>query len=125
MNKVRIFAVSMMVALGLGLFLAPQTQAVDVFDECNGRASSSEVCGSTGDSAENVIGIIINTLLWAVGITSVISIIISGFIYVTSGGDSGQVTKAKNTLTYAIVGLVVAVIAYAIVNWVLKIIPNS
>ena len=40
-------------------------------------------------------------------------------MYATSTGDSGKVTRAKNTLTYAIVGLVVAFLAYAIVFWVL------
>ena len=45
-------------------------------------------------------------------------IIFSGIRYITAHGDKGQVESAKNTLIYSIVGLVVAIIAYAIVSWV-------
>lgn len=62
---------------------------------------------------------IINILLFAIGIISVIMIIIGGLRYVISGGNSTAVTAAKNTILYAIVGLVVAIFAFAIINWVL------
>ena len=62
---------------------------------------------------------IINILLWAIGIVSVIMLIIGGFRYATSNGDSNQVTAAKNTIMYAVIGLVIAMFAYAIVNFVL------
>ena len=45
-------------------------------------------------------------------------LIIGGIRYVVSGGDSGAVTSAKNTILYAIVGIVVAILAYALVNFV-------
>ena len=60
-----------------------------------------------------------NTLLFAVGLLSVIMIIVGGLRYVVSGGNSTAVTTAKNTILYALVGLVIAVLAYAIVNYVL------
>jgi hypothetical protein len=52
-------------------------------------------------------------------------LIIGGIKYVVSGGDSKKVTDAKNTVLYAIIGLVIAVFAYAIVNFVISALPNS
>lgn len=60
-----------------------------------------------------------NTLLYIIGGVSVIMIVFGGFRYIISNGDSNQVTAAKNTILYAVVGLVVALVAYAIVNFVL------
>ena len=70
-----------------------------------------------GDS-NSIVNTVINTMLFIVGILSVIMIIFSGIRYATAHGDKSQVESAKNTLIYSIVGLVVAIIAYAVVNWV-------
>ena len=61
---------------------------------------------------------VINFLLWLVVIISVIMLIIGGIKYATSAGDSNKVTSAKNTIVYAILGLVVAIFAWAIISWV-------
>lgn len=66
-----------------------------------------------------------NTILYIVGIVAVIMLIIGGIRYVTSGGDSKKVTDAKNTVLYAIIGLVIAFLAFAIVNFVISALPNS
>lgn len=58
-------------------------------------------------------------LLFIIGAASVILIIVGGLRYVTSGGDQSQISGAKNTILYAVIGLVVASMAYAIVNFVL------
>lgn len=65
-----------------------------------------------------IVTTVINTMLFIVGILAVIMIIYAGIRYTTAHGDKGQVENAKNTLMYSIVGLVVAIIAYAVVNWV-------
>jgi len=70
--------------------------------------------GSTG-----IFSTITNTLLFLLGAISVIMIIIGGLRYVISGGDSAAVTAAKNTILYAIVGVIVAILAYAIINFVI------
>ncbi len=62
---------------------------------------------------------IVNVLLFIIGAISVIMLIIGGVRYTISGGDSGNVTAAKNTIMYALIGLLVAFLAFAIVNWVL------
>ena len=60
-----------------------------------------------------------NVLLFLVGAISVIMLIIGGIRYILSAGDQAAVTGAKNTILYAIVGIVVAVVAWGIVNFVL------
>ena len=67
-----------------------------------------------------LISILINFLLWAVGILSVAMIIFSGFRYITSAGDAAKTKSAQTALTYSIVGLIVAVLAWVIVRMVLK-----
>ena len=80
---------------------------------------------NTGNVPENIDGNdglvtkVVNILLWAIGLISVIMIIIGGIRYATSNGDSNTVTAAKNTIMYAVIGLVIAIFAYAIVNFVL------
>lgn len=71
-------------------------------------------------TANDLIQSIINLLLTAIAIVSVIMLIIGGFKYTTSNGDANQVTAAKNTIMYSIIGLVVAIFAYAIVDFVVK-----
>ena len=58
-------------------------------------------------------------LFWAVGVVAVIMIVVSGLKMVTSAGDPGAVQKAKQTMIYSIIGLAIAILAYAIVNLVL------
>ena len=62
---------------------------------------------------------IINILLFLIGMIAVLMIVIAGFRFVTSNGDSNTVSSAKNTIIYAVIGIVVAVMAYAIVNLIL------
>lgn len=61
---------------------------------------------------------ITNVMLFIIGAISVIMIIIGGLRYVLSGGDSANVSAAKNTILYAIVGIIVALLAYAAVNFI-------
>ncbi|MBR3180550.1 hypothetical protein IKF63_00525 [Candidatus Saccharibacteria bacterium] len=69
---------------------------------------------------ESTAGRVVNVLLYIIGILAVVMIIFGGIMYTTSAGDQAKVTKAKNIILYGLVGLVVAVLAYAIVNFVLK-----
>jgi putative exporter of polyketide antibiotics len=62
---------------------------------------------------------IVNMILYILGAIAVIMIVIGGVKYTTSNGDSSAISSAKNTILYAVVGLVVAILAYAIVNFVL------
>jgi hypothetical protein len=62
---------------------------------------------------------IVNVLLYVLGAIAVIMIVVGGIRYVVSAGESSQISAAKNTILYAIVGLIIAILAYAIVNFVL------
>jgi cytochrome bd-type quinol oxidase subunit 2 len=62
---------------------------------------------------------IINVMIFVTGIIAVIFIIVGGLRYITSQGDEKGVQSSKNTILYAVVGLIVAILAYAIVNFVL------
>ena len=63
---------------------------------------------------------VVNLMLFLIGAICVIMLIWGGIRYTTSAGNSSAVTSAKNTNLYAIIGLVIAFLAFAIVNWVLK-----
>ena len=101
-------------------------------------ASAAPICGQSASSAKGqvlygaeqsgsdcgggvtkVVKAVISILSVVVGIVAVIMIIISGFKYVTSGGDSNKISSAKSTLIYALVGLVIAALAQFLVVFVL------
>jgi hypothetical protein len=71
------------------------------------------------DCSSGLFTNIVNIALFLIGALSVIMLIYGGIRYTTSGGDAKNVTAAKNTILYAIVGIVVAILAYAIVNFVI------
>lgn len=77
------------------------------------EGAPSELFGGTN----SIFTIIVNTLLFIIGAVSVIMLIWGGIRYTTSAGNSTSVTAAKNTIMYAVIGLIIAFLAYAIVNW--------
>ena len=62
---------------------------------------------------------IINAVIGILGLVSVVVMIIGGVNYMTSSGDAGKVKKAKDTILYGLIGLIVCALAFALVNWVL------
>jgi hypothetical protein len=80
-------------------------------------------CETTGGDAATTVSTllrrIINIFSWIVGVIAVIMIIVGGLKYITSGGDSSNVSSAKNTILYALVGLVIVALAQFIVRFVL------
>jgi hypothetical protein len=89
----------------------------------NGSNNSGDCSGNAGSGESTLASIakrIVNIFSLIVGIAAVIMIIVGGFRYITSGGDSNRVGGAKNTLIYAIVGLIIVALAQAIVHFVLS-----
>lgn len=80
---------------------------------------------TTNDGQTPVFKTIVNVLLYIIGAVSVIMLVIGGIRYTISQGDSSAVTAAKNTILYAVIGIVVAILAYAIVNFVITGVLNS
>ena len=70
-----------------------------------------------GDSS--IFNSVVNAMLFIVGAVSVVMLIWGGIRYATSAGNSASVTAAKNTIMYAIVGLIISILAFALVNWVI------
>lgn len=120
-QRVKMFVASLGIMFTMALpVLAPApAHAVNVFEGCKGSAETSVCEASNKDNVFLILRSVINILLTAVGIIAVIMIIVGGIKYVTSSGDSSGITSAKNTILYAIVGLVVALMSFAIVNYVL------
>lgn len=120
MKQIKYIILTLGIIAGFGLATLPITvSAVDIID-CSGDNAGTVICDNQDDTIQNYIKIIVDGLLFILGAVSVIMIIIAGIGYTTSGGDATSVTKAKNTLMYAVVGLVVALLAYAIVDFVLS-----
>ena len=76
---------------------------------------------SAGDIAKDVV----NIMFFIIGVMAVIMIIWGGIRYVLSAGNSTALTSAKNTIIYSIIGLIIAILAYAIVNFVISSITNK
>lgn len=127
------------IVLVLGVTIAPIAAASNfalaaTYDPGNGAtcgANGKPVTDATGNvkcevdtdttkSLPAIVAFIINVFSWIIGAVSVIMIIYGGFRYITSGGDSNGVTAAKNTILYAIIGLIIVALAQIIVNFVLN-----
>lgn len=86
----------------------------------NLSTSSSTNCKEDTGSFNTVLATIINIFSLVVGIVAVIMVIIGGFNYITSGGNEGKVSTAKNTILYAVIGLVIVAFAQALVRFVIN-----
>lgn len=92
---------------------------------CDGLGLTGGNCGGGNRSTVNdLIKQIIQVLSVIIGVTAVIMIMVGGFKYITSAGDSNNISSAKNTIIYALVGLVVVALAQLIVKFVLSKVPG-
>lgn len=113
--------------ISLGLFAMPARVYAGPFDAardtaCEGlefnEGDSTSCDDSDGDKVNSTVTNIINIASLVVGVVAVIMVIVGGLKYVTSQGDSGGITSAKNTIIYAIVGLVIVALSQVIVRFV-------
>lgn len=107
------------VALCVAIFFAPTAGAFSLSmsegaSSAQGIDQATSLFGSAG-----VFTTISNVMLFLVGAISVIMVVVGGLRYVISGGNTTNVGAAKNTILYAIVGLVISLLAYAIINFVI------
>ena len=105
-----------------GNLVAVEEETQEITNPAMAGAAAARADGMPAEllGNEGIFTNITNTILYIVGIISVIMLIFGGLRYVVSGGDSKKVTDAKNTVLYAIIGLVIAILSYAIVNFVLN-----
>ncbi len=124
-NQLSATFISLALLLGLVGLTAGTVYAAGAKDSvCQGigLVSGDNGCETPAGSKgiNDITQIVVNTLSIVVGFIAVIMIIIGGLKYVTSSGDSNNVSSAKNTILYAIVGLVIVALAQVIVRFVLK-----
>lgn len=121
MKNLKLGLISVMAIVGVA-FATPLLVASTVSAEGPADAIGEGVKKVGGDNAgmslEDGIKNVVNVLLFLLGAIAVIMIIIGGIRYATSNGDAGAIKGAKDTILYAVIGLIVAILAYAIVNFV-------
>ena len=131
-EKAKVFAMAGILAIAGVVAVMPRgsVYAVDDGSKASGMGLDQGTQAAQGNGMQTaelpkLVKNIINVILYAVGIVAVVMMILGGFQYITSSGDAAKVTKAKNTILYGIVGLVIAILAYAIVNFVITNIGGS
>lgn len=142
MSSVATFSLKTIFLVGISTFLLMffgglnTASAQNKTDICRGANLTFKKTGSAGSidcgsdeqgnnvnpalGVNNLISAIINIMSIVVGIIAVIMIIIGGVKFITSGGDSGKVNSARDTIVYAVIGLIIVALAQFIVKFVLK-----
>ena len=126
MKKFLLFISSGLLVAGLAslLILSPAEAqvgsggAVGGIDAARGAGVPSILAMGDG----SIISKGINIMLYAIGVISVVMLIVGGFRYVVSGGQKEAVTAAKNTILYAIIGLLVAIFAYPFIKFIVDVV---
>lgn len=84
-----------------------------------GLASGDTGCADSSGSLQKIVDAVINIFSMIIGVVAVIMIMLGGFKFITAGGDSGKVSSARNTIMYAVIGLVVVAFAQFLVRFVI------
>lgn len=122
MRKISNVFIALFAAISISVAsLAPMpVMAINVFGQCEQTANAdTAVCKSKGEEAPDMVKVVISILLTVLGMIAVIMIVVGGIRYTTSNGNASQIKEAKDTILYSVVGLVVAIMAFSIVNFVL------
>lgn len=106
---------------GLAQPVSAQIESTTEGGICKGleATGSSDCKDEEGTGLNSLVRNVLNILSWVIGVVAVVMIIIGGFRYIVSSGESAQIQSAKNTILYAIVGLVVVLFAQLIVRFVI------
>lgn len=117
----KIIALAIIGIFGLTMLNPTPTSADDACSQLpkDSAAWNAAGCGGGGDELPTVIANILNVIIGISGLISVAFIIIGGVQYMTSAGDAAKTKQAKNTILYAVIGLIICALAFAIVNWVI------
>lgn len=117
--KMAVMGLAAVTTLGVSALVAPSVSADTPANKYTGETAQQAATGDTRGLMD-ILNLIINVALGVIGFVAVVMIIMGGIQYTTSSGDAAKVTKAKNTILYGIVGLVIALLAFAIVNFILN-----
>jgi hypothetical protein len=123
--RLRTSAITLALAATLALTLPGSARGLSLMDVINGSYRGEGQPTDLFAGGDALIPRLINLMLFIVGILAIVFLIFGGIRYVISGGDKSKVDAAKNTILYAIVGLIVAILGYALVNWVIGVVGNN
>ena len=120
--RLSILAALLMLALVAAIVLSPTS----TFAGNNAEIACEGISGTGCDAAEGeegvgrIVGAAIQILSIVVGAASIFVILLSGFKYITSAGDPAGIKRARETLIYAVVGLIIALLTMVFVNFALS-----
>lgn len=124
-NRVKMIVMAMlaMVTLSLVAVVTGDVRAANKWtnDACKAGLDETQkaALGCNENRKAGSVGVdLVNVVIGLIGVAAVVAIILGGIQYVTANGDAGKIATAKNTILYAVIGLVVAILAFAIVNFV-------
>ncbi|HRC28444.1 MAG TPA: pilin [Candidatus Saccharimonas sp.] len=119
MHTMKLTFAALLTVVGISFFATPVYAACDTPANCLKESVNATNPSGKTQSVSSFVKTIVNVLLTILGSIAVIMIVIGGIRYTVSNGDTSAVTGAKNTILYAVIGLIVAIMAYAIVNFVI------
>jgi len=119
MKKIKYLILTLGLVASFGLASIPLSANATVLDGVCPAGSTDPICKDKDADIMVSVRSIVNTLLYVLGAVAVLVIVVAGIMYVASGGEAATVKKAKDMILYAVVGIVVAMLSYAIVNFVL------
>lgn len=118
-KKIKYILITLGFIASFGLAFTPVAVGGSAFDDVCPAGSTDAICKDKDANIMVSVGTITKTLLFVLGAVAVLMIIIGGIMFVVSAGDAASVKKAKDIVLYSAIGLVVALLAYAIVNFVI------
>ena len=118
-SKAKVLAAVMCLAMA---FTAVSPVSLSVYadsrDEAQNGAKLVDGGGGSNQNLPDIITTIINVMLFIAAALAVIMIIYGGIRYITAHGDEKQVKVAKDTIVYSVAGLIIAILAYALVTFI-------
>ena len=124
----RVLAISLIgLALTVTFSFIGQNHASALFTNATNQAcggvnlsNSNTTCADQSGTVNSLVKTSIGIISWIVGVAAILMVIVGGFRYVISGGDSAATTSARNTIFYALIGLALAVLAQVLIHFVFK-----
>ncbi len=120
MKKLTVVFISLVAVAGVSLALIDPAFAASN-QQIKDGISSVDPGGTTSSSLPETIKTILNIMLYIIGVLCVVMIIYGGISYVLSAGAADKAKKARDTVVYSVVGLVIAIVAFSLVQWVVSV----
>lgn len=125
-NSIIAAALTLSSMLAVAAIWQPQSVvAASGIEQVRQGAKSAQTGDDSTSDIPSMVQRVVNVMLFVLGAVAVIMIVLGGIKFTTSNGNPEQIKSAKNTIMYSVVGLVVAIMAYAIVNFVVTQITSS